>query len=261
MTRLCLIHWHPDAGTARAAELRALGYAVDFEIPDTPGFLRRLRARPPDLFVIDLTRLPSRGRDMGLALRQSVATRPVPLVFADGDPAKVGRIGELLPDAFFAGWDDMAATLKQALAEPPESPVVPSSALAGYSGTPLPKKLRIKEHTNVRLLAPPAGFRRTLGGLPAGATVTEAAADQPDLVIWFVRSDRHLQAGLAQVLPLAAQAPVWIAWPKKGSALAADLTQVRVRATALAAGLVDYKICAIDETWSGLLFTRRSADR
>ncbi|MBN2431012.1 MAG: DUF3052 family protein [Acidobacteria bacterium] len=133
--------------------------------------------------------------------------------------------------------------------------------MAGYSGTPLPKKLGIKEHTNVRLLAPPAGFRRTLGGLPAGATVTEAAADQPDLVIWFVRSDRHLQAGLAQVLPLAAQAPVWIAWPKKGSALAADLTQVRVRATALAAGLVDYKICAIDETWSGLLFTRRSADR
>jgi len=259
MSRICLIHWHADEGAARAATLRVMGYDVDFAVPEGPSFLRRNRQAPPDVFLIDLTRLPSQGRDMAVALRQSAATRPVPLVFAGGDATKIGRIHELLPDAFFTGWDGMAATLERALAEPPASPVVPSSAMAGYSGTPLPKKLGIKENTTVRLLEPPDGFRRTLGELPAGVRVTETAAARPDLVIWFVRSARHLQADLAGVLPLTAEARLWIAWPKKGSAQAGDLGQTDVRAAGLAAGLVDYKICAIDDTWSGLLFTRRRA--
>jgi CheY-like chemotaxis protein len=257
MPRICLIHWHAEEGAARAARLRAMGYDVDFAVPDGPAFFRRARQAPPDVFLIDLTRLPSQGRDMAVALRQSAATRPVPLVFAGGESAKVRRIRDLLPDAVYAEWTAIGPAVEGALAHPPREPVVHASAMAGYSGTPLPRKLGIRENATVLLLHPPADFGLTLGTLPANVTLTEDPTVEPDLVIWFARDRRSLQADLDRAVALARRSPVWIAWPKKASTITSDLGQADVRAAGLAAGLVDYKICAIDGTWSGLLFTRR----
>ena len=128
---------------------------------------------------------------------------------------------------------------------------------AGYSGTPLPKKLGIKSGTVLALLDAPPGFTRTLGEISAGVTLTAAFDAATTIAIWFVRRRADLAAGIARRAAGLGDAKLWIAWPKKTSALAGDLGQQDVRDLGLAHGLVDFKVCAIDATWSGLLFTRR----
>jgi hypothetical protein len=143
---------------------------------------------------------------------------------------------------------------------------------AGYSGTPLPKKLGIKQDMTVALVAAPPGFAEILGELPEGAKLRAGARGRPGLVIWFVHSAAELGWEIRRISGFAAGVPLWIAWRKKApravgaprSAKAArSLTGIagpsenEVRDAGLAAGLVDYKVCAIDETWSGLLFAPR----
>jgi hypothetical protein len=128
---------------------------------------------------------------------------------------------------------------------------------AGYSGTPLPKKLGIKPGTAALLVAAPEGFERTLGALPEGATLRRAGRGGAELVIWFVRSAQDLARGMTRMAARVEGGGMWIAWPKLGSPLASDLRENLVRDAALAEGLVDYKVCAIDATWSGLKFARR----
>jgi hypothetical protein len=208
--------------------------------------------------VIDLTRLPSQGRDVALGIRQHKPLRRVPLVFVEGDPEKVGRIKKLLPDAHYTSWHGIRGTLKRAIANPPEDPVIPESNLAGYSGTPLPKKLGIKVGNVVALVDAPEGFEETLGTGPDGTVIRRQTRGKRDLTIWFTRSRKVLDRRIGKMAEIAGN-NLWIAWPKKTSRLASDLTQADVRRVGLAIGLVDYKVCAIDETWSGLKFTRRKA--
>ena len=256
MKQVQLIHWKPEEAKPRVEGLRAAGYEVAYEVFGGPASLRELRNTPPDAIVIDLTRLPSHGRDVAMAIRQYKATRHVPLVFAGGEPEKVERLRKLLPDAVFTEWSRIRSSLKQAIAHPPADPVKPESVLAGYSGTPLPKKLGIKAGSVVELAGAPADFRQTLGELPAGVVLREPAGEGAELILWFVRSRQELDRGMK---PMAARVVkcLWIIWPKKTSGLAADLSQQDVRETGMAAGLVDYKICAVDATWSGLAFARR----
>jgi hypothetical protein len=130
--------------------------------------------------------------------------------------------------------------------------------MAGYSGTPLPKKLGIRAGAAVALIDAPEGFAATLGELPEGVTLRRAARGPAQVVVLFARS----RAGLGRRFPAAARATadpgaLWLAWPKKASGLQSDLGEIEVRAFGLAAGWVDYKICAVDATWSGLCFSRR----
>jgi CheY-like chemotaxis protein len=244
--RVRLIHWKPEEAEERAERLRAVGYAVD-AAPLSGAFLRELRADPPAAVVIDLSRLPAQGRDVGAALRQSKSTRHIPLVFVDGEPAKVERVRKLLPDAVYTPWNRIRSSLNRAITQPPAKPVATRSTLAGYSGTPLAKKLGIK----------PDGFETNLGKLPAGVTLRRHARGRCDLIVWFCRSQAELKKRVERLGQLAGPGGLWIAWPKQASDVSSDLTQAAVRAVGLAAGLVDYKIAAIDATWSGLRFTRR----
>lgn len=257
--RIQLIHWNADEARQRAAGLKAAGYEVRHDAQIGPELRRRLRAEPPAAFVIDLTRLPSHGRDVALALRHTKATRHVPLVFAGGEAEKVARIRTSLPDAVFTEWSRIRSSLKQAIAHPPANPRVPASVLAGYSGTPLPKKLGIKPNAVVALVDAPPDFHKTLGELPEGARLENTARGRSDLTIWFTRTRKDLERRMGQMSARAADAPLWIVWPKKTSTLAGDLGEPIVRQAGLAAGLVDYKVCAVDATWSGLLFRRRRA--
>jgi hypothetical protein len=130
--------------------------------------------------------------------------------------------------------------------------------MAGYSGTPLAKKLGIKADHVVALLGAPAGFERTLAGLPTGVRFVARASGSPDLVIWFATSRRGVEGRIADVARLITDGRgLWIAWPKKASGVTTDVTEDVVRGAGLAHGLVDYKVCAIDATWSGLKFARR----
>jgi hypothetical protein len=128
--------------------------------------------------------------------------------------------------------------------------------MAGYSGTPLVKKLGIKPASTLALLSAPDGFARQLVGLPKDVRLSVRAAGTPDLVVWFVTSRRDLESRVATIAELM-QSGLWIAWPKKASGLKSDLREDLVRSAGLAHGLVDYKVCAIDDTWSGLKFARR----
>lgn len=130
---------------------------------------------------------------------------------------------------------------------------------AGYSGTPLPKKLGITEGRTAAVINAPPDFVATLGTLPQGATLHSNPRGKRDLTIWFVRSLKELKAAMPRMVAASRQGGVWIAWPKKASGMATDVSETEVRGLGLAAGLVDHKICAIDQTWSGLRFALRKA--
>jgi hypothetical protein len=129
--------------------------------------------------------------------------------------------------------------------------------MAGYSGTPLPRKLGVKAGLPVALLGAPGDFAATLGALPAGAVLEKEVTPVTGLALWFVRNRCEFDRGLARAVQLAGRMPVWVVSPKKTGSLAADLSQNDIRGACLAAGLVDYKVCAVDTAWSGLLFRRR----
>ena len=130
---------------------------------------------------------------------------------------------------------------------------------AGYSGTPLPKKLEIKEGTRVATVGAPADFATTLGTLPAGAKLQRGLAAPRDLTIWFITSRKQLEGDLRRVTPAKGEGSLWIAWPKKASGVKTDVTEDVLREVILPHGLVDRKVCAIDATWSGLLFSWRKS--
>jgi hypothetical protein len=130
-------------------------------------------------------------------------------------------------------------------------------ANAGYSGTPLVKKLGIKPGSSLVLLGAPRGFRRELVGMPRSVRVSPTLdAPAPDLIVWFVLSGRALDMRMAAVSSTMGPG-LWVAWPKKASGVVTDLTEDVVRKAGLANGLVDYKVCAVNATWSGLKFARR----
>ena len=129
--------------------------------------------------------------------------------------------------------------------------------LAGYSGTPLVKKLGIKPGMTVAVIGSPRGFRDELVGLPDSARLTMRTSKPADLVIWFAPDRKTLEAGIGPALS-AMTSGLWIAWPKKSSKLKSDITEDDVRNIGLAHGVVDYKVCAINETWSGLKFAKRA---
>ena len=134
--------------------------------------------------------------------------------------------------------------------------------MAGYSGTPLPKKLGIKDGARVAFVDAYEGFADTLGGLPPGVTVVTRDQDNIDVIVCFATEPLALQAGIAQLKPrLAYTGGLWVCWPKRASGMATSLAENIVRDAGLAAGLVDNKVCAIDERWSGLRFVYRLADR
>jgi CheY-like chemotaxis protein len=253
-----LIHWNAKEAPLRLRQLRDAGFKAKHAPLNGIEVIKMLRDDPPDAIALDLTRLPSHGREVATHLRLRPETRRVALVVIGGEEDKVARMKALLPDATYAQWDDIAGALREAIASPVVNPVVPKDAMAGYSGTPLPKKLGIKEGCTVALVDAPDDFeRRTLGELPEKVRITSGVNGACGLTIWFVRSAKDLKRGLRRAVSAATHGPVWIAWPKKTSALASDVGEQLVRETGLSAGLVDYKICAIDDTWSGLLFCVR----
>lgn len=252
------MHWNAGEAAGRAAQLQAAGFKVEVFAPDSGASLRRFRESPAAAFIIDLTRLPSHGRAIATALRQQKATRLVPIVFAGGDPEKVERTRSLLPDAAFARWDDIPAALARALKNPPREAVVPDT-MAGYSGTPLAKKLGIRAGAAVALLGAPAGFEAKLGPLPDGVRVRRDTRSKSKIILLFVKSQAELERRFAAAgSALEPRGALWVVWPKRSSGIACDVTQAGVRAFGMASSFVDYKVCAVDETWSGLCFARRA---
>lgn len=136
--------------------------------------------------------------------------------------------------------------------------------MAGYSATPLPKKLGLKPGQRFAALAAPENFAETLGPLPDGVSVSNSLKGIApfDVIVLFTTSAKDLTRIFDRTAKrLNETGGFWVAWPKKSSGVKTDLTENIIRDIALAAGLVDNKVCAIDETWSGLRLVVRLKDR
>ena len=257
MSRILLVLWNEEEAKQRARTLTQLGHRPKLLCDPEKRNLDEIRKAPPELFLIDLNRLPFQGREIGAYFRRLRATRHLPILFVDGDSERVSSARNLIPDAQFSKWSGIKSAIPKAIQNPPAKPVVPGT-MAGYAGTPLPKKLGVRENYSLLLVNPPESFERKLDAMPAGAEITTNSA-QANVALLFTTSAAELGRDFR---PLAKQLPqkvaLWIAWPKKTSGMKTDVTENLVREFGLGAGWVDYKICAIDGTWSGLCFARKN---
>jgi len=257
MARVRLFHWKAEESAAFTEPLRVAGHTVAYDEKIVPGLFSRIRQSPPDAFVIVLSRLPSQGREAATFLRGSPATRHLPIVFVDGAPEKVAAIRQLIPDAVYTTRERMTAALAKAIAHPPAAPVVPVQMMDRYGTRTTAQKLGIKEGCRVALLDAPREYLAVLGPMPDGAELCE----QPDAVcpvtLWFVKDAEIYRSTLPRMRRLAAQTKLWVIWPKGGQK--AGITQQLIRESALAVGLVDYKICAVNDRWSAIAFARKKA--
>jgi hypothetical protein len=252
-----LIHWNQEETQERSQLLNNEGLIVNHQLPAGSSFLKELENENPEAILIDLSRLPSQGRDLGISIRVRKATRHIPIVFLGGDPAKVQKIREILPDAVFGEWENITSLIDQAGKIDVEDLHVPDSVFAAYAGKPLGEKLGIKTGHKVAYINADDHFMSALGELPPDIELVPLNDKGANLTIWFTKTKEILKAELDAIISTSKKHPVWIAWPKKGSKYQSDLTQNIVRQTGLDAGMVDYKICSIDQNWSALIFKWR----
>jgi hypothetical protein len=134
--------------------------------------------------------------------------------------------------------------------------------VTGYSGTPLAKKLGIKEGYRIALVNAPQNFADELGPLPAGVLIVQRLQPSLNLILFFAASQSELTRRFAELARrLVSNGMLWVAWPKKSSGVVSDLSFEVVQGVGLAEGLVDTKVCAVNDVWSGLRFVIRLQDR
>jgi CheY-like chemotaxis protein len=218
--RVVVVHYEAAEAASLAARLRREGFDAEAYPHVGPKGFRELRAHPPDAILIDLMRMPSYGRAMGALLREQKSTRSIPLVFLEGEPEKTALAKQLLPDAGFAKLPRIGAALRRAVERPPGAPVVPDS-----SAVPFAKKLRLRDGASVGLIGAPEGF--TIEGVAAQRGRRDAG-----VVLVFVKT----RAALARELRSFAT----------------------INEACAPLGLVGYKACAVDATWSAVAVSRRA---
>jgi hypothetical protein len=262
MARVRLFHWKAAEANPLIEALRASGHTVDYSGDKMFTRLSEYRKNLPEAFVIDLTRMPSHGRVVASSLRATKYTRHLPIVFVDGDPEKVATLRKVLPDAVYTTRSKAGAAVKKA--KPVAEPVVLPTGIESHR--PLAQKLGIRENTGVALFEAPPGYARMLGDLPSGAWLEEEPREALTITLWFVRDPGTYLAGLPRMRELAAKTRLWVVYPKQKAQAASpalssagSITQFMVRDAAIKIGLVDYKICSVNETWTGMLFARKKS--
>ena len=254
MPRVRLFHWKAEEAKPLIAALRAEGYTVDYPGDKANGNWRSLRQSPALAAVIDLTRLPSHGRWVAAEIRATKSLRHIPIVFVDGDPAKVETIRKMMPDAVYTSRTRLASALKKV--KPLADPVVPPRLMNRTDRTAA-EKLGITAGARVVLLDPPPDYLRVLGRIPENVSFEEETSDAAPLTLWFVRDPDAYLAGVDAMRKRSASSRIWVIYPKGQSGRTTGITQAFIREIALSVGLVDYKVCSVNQVWTGLLFTRK----
>ena len=254
MARLRLFHWRAEEAKPLLTLLQAAGYSVDYKEPVSS--YREVRSSPPDAIVIDLSRLPSHGREVAVFLRGSKATRHVPIVFVGGEPEKIEGVRRVLPDAVYTPVSRLRSALRSAIANPPADPLKPAQMMDRWGTRTTAQKLGIAANSRVFVVDPPSGYARAIGDLPEGASFEEESPTDCAVSLWFVHGIAEFQAALPRMRTLAARSRLWILWRKSRQD---GLNGNVVRSGAIDVGLVDYKICSIDETWSAMVFAIKKA--
>jgi hypothetical protein len=251
-----LISWHDDV-KAKAASLKQAGVQIDATpLIRLSGIVSELARLNPAVLVLDLDKLPSNSREIALALRSSKSASHIPILFAGGAAEKIVRIRSEHPDGDFVSWADARQAMAELLRQPRAIPhVLPHR---DFSATPLLKKLGISAGMEIALIAATDGFEDVLGDLPEDTSLVTRLSAKTGLALCFVRSFKDLAATLDLLtLRLPKDASVWIVHPKRAGKHHVDFNQNDVRDHGLAVGLVDYKVCSVDDDWSALKFAWR----
>jgi CheY-like chemotaxis protein len=257
MERVRLFHWNVDEAAPVLEVLRRAGFEVEYQARFEPAILRGMRQTPPDAVVIDLSRLPSHGREVATVLRGNKQTRSIPILFVDGTPEKLSIVRQALPDADYCERPRLIAALRKCIKARPKSPVVPTQMMDRYAGRTTAQKLGIRAGARVAVVDAPRDYARVIGVLPDGAELVESSSPDPAtaVTIWFVEEPESFLAALPKMRRAAAESKLWVAWPKKAARPDSLLTENVIRGMAIERGLVDYKVCSVNETWSGLCFS------
>jgi CheY-like chemotaxis protein len=252
VSRIRLIHWKAEEARAVVEALAGAGFQVDFDDSTAPEILRALRAVPTDAVVIDLSRLPSHGREMAVALRGSRHTRQIPILFVDGAPEKVAAVRQMLPDAGYCERSKMAAALRKCIRQAPVNPVAPTQMMDRYAGRTAAQKLGVAAGSRVAVINAPRDYARVMGALPENVEFDEESWKGCAVTLWFVEEPDALLSALPGMKRAAAVSKLWVAWPKKTARKDSPVNEGMIRDAAIGCGLVDYKVCSINEKWSGL---------
>jgi hypothetical protein len=247
--RLRVVHWNAKEAEPLLESLRAAGHSVELTSSIGSGIMKYLRAAPPEAVVIDLSRQPSHGREVGAAIRNGKTIKHLPILYVDGDPEKVAGIRTVLPDAVYTTRARVIAELKRA--KPVANPVRPTPMMERFGNRTTAQKLGIGKGMRVAVLDPPADYERAIGALPEGAVLEENPREVLRLTLWFTHDPDSFLARMRRMRALAAQSRLWILWRKNK---VDGLDGGFIRVAGIDAGLVDYKICSVDAVWSGMAF-------
>lgn len=249
--RVRVIHWKPAEAGPLLEALRAAGAEPEYDgCGSAPELNRVIRFNPPDVIVIDLSRLPSHGTSVANWFRRTKALRDIPIVFVNGAEDKVAKLRQAIPDATCV---DMKH-LKQGLKKAKPSATAPKTISEEYKTRTTAQKLGLDTGGTIAVIDPPRGYLTALGALPENAEILEDPDQTCDTTLWFIHDPEAFLAALRPMWRLAGQSRLWIIW-RKGSTN--GITQNAIRETAREAGLVDYKICSVNKDWSGMLFARK----
>jgi hypothetical protein len=255
--RVRVVHWKDAEAEPLLAACRACGFEIEYDPKDPVYVVRAIRTSLPDAVVIDLTCRPSHGRELALAIRSRKYSRGIPIVFVDGDPEKVALIRTLLPDATYTTRRQLCTKVRAAMKNKVASPVAPPTVMERYGSRTKAQKLGIAAGTSVALYDPPRNYLSVLGEMPERVEFREdpeySEAVCP-VTLWFVHDPRDYRERLRTMRGLAGKTKLWVVWPKGATN---GLNGNIVREYANDVGLVDYKICAVGEKWSGMIFAPR----
>jgi CheY-like chemotaxis protein len=255
MPRVRVIHWKPAESSVLVDAVRAAGFEPEYDPAHTASEIARaLKENPPDAVVIDLTRLPSHGREMAVWIRNRKSSRTLPIVFVDGEPDKLARVKDVLPDATYATRATLARALKTACKNRSASPVIPPSAMERFKAKTAAQKLGIAAATTVAVIDPPRDYASVLGPMPDDVEFLEDPAAVQKITLWFIRDAESMLAAVRRMRAIAAATKLWILWPK---AQPNRFREGSIRELGIENGLVDYKICSVNDQWSGILFARK----
>jgi CheY-like chemotaxis protein len=254
MLRVRIVHWKASEAGPLLDTCRGAGFQVDYAETDLPATARALREAPPDVLVIDLSRMPSHGRELAIWFRKTKRTRQIPIVFAGGAPEKVAALQQLLSDAVFSTLERLVADIRHAHRHPVQNPATPPTVMERYGSRSNAQKLGVRPGSTVALYDAPRDYANIVGELPDEVELIEEPETVQAVTLWFVRDPRDYVNGLRRKRAIAGRTKLWVIW-RKGSTN--GLTGNLVREAANEAGLVDYKICSLDKQWSGMAFAVR----
>jgi CheY-like chemotaxis protein len=250
-----VIHWKDAEAGPLIEVVRGAGFDVEY-VPDPNGaaVARAIKASLPDAVLIDLSRLPSHGREMAVWLRNRKTTRDIPIVFVGGEEVKVAPIKAVIPDAAYVTEKGLSRALAKACAGRAFNPVVPPSAMERFKTKSAAQKLGIVTASKVAVMDAPRDYASVLGDMPENVEFFEDPQAVQSITLWFIRDAEAMLGAVRRMRAIAAQTKLWILWPK---GQANKFREGPIREMGIENGMVDYKICSVNDQWSGILFARK----